>query len=535
MKAKQKLTVFSLCLVMALGLLAACTPSETKADGSDDAADNSSPIDYDSFGRMGNNLGFGEDGGTYLDNYSEYNEKLTYADKVAANAERNTPNTYTDQFGFTYQPVPADEKGWNISYLNADDRGCLACHESIEDVVMSLDTKHNVYAMGYPTQVTIANCLGCHRNAGFGNIQLVETLHGIHNSNPQFTAMDGSCDSCHFIDSDGKFNLWDYAKYDLYKGITDVKADEANLDVTYDQTTISDNSQLFFESLNNEPSEWRTDTDPAVADAWTLTIDGEVENPIEMTVTELVEKFGTKSSVQKQGCIENATGNAWIYQAELTGVSMKDIIDYVKPADGVTNIKCTSEDGYNMVSPGFDEINYEDCLLVTEINGEPLPAHQGYPVTLAVPRNSAASYIKAIQSISFVTVPSDGEEEEEEGVGTPLDPDTGKMQGKPNSAVLNFPDGVVLEGQAGKELTIEGYADAYDEPISKVEYSLDHGKTWTTLETPDNDPTCWTYWRLNYTPQEAGSYLLKIRTTSTQPDGSDRVCSRDTNFLFHVK
>ena len=56
MKAKQKLTVFSLCLVMALGLLAACTPSETKADGSDDAADNSSPIDYDSFGRMGNNI-----------------------------------------------------------------------------------------------------------------------------------------------------------------------------------------------------------------------------------------------------------------------------------------------------------------------------------------------------------------------------------------------------------------------------------------------------------------------------------------------
>ena len=32
---------------------------------------------------------------------------------------------------------------------------------------------------------------------------------------------------------------------------------------------------------------------------------------------------------------------------------MKDIIDYVQPADTVTNIKCTSEDGYNMVSPAF--------------------------------------------------------------------------------------------------------------------------------------------------------------------------------------
>lgn len=532
MQVKRKVIISALCLVAALGLLAACAPQNDKQESPENS---SSTIDYDSFGRIGNSIGFGEDGGTYLENYPEYNSKLKYADKVAANAERNTPQTYPDQFGFTTQPVPADPKGWNISYLDADNRGCLSCHVSIEDVVMSLDTKHNAYAMGYPTQVTIANCLGCHRNAGFGNTQLIETLHGIHNSNAQFTAMSGSCDSCHSIEPGGEFNLWDYAKYDLYKGITDVKADDAKLEVDFDQTTISENSELFFESLNNEPSEWRTDTDPAVAAEWTLVIDGEVENPIEMTIPELIEKFGTKSSVQKQGCIENATANAWIFQAELTGVSMKDIIDYVKPASSVTNIKVTSEDGYNMVSPGFKEINYEDCLLVTQINGEPLPAHQGYPVTLAVPRNSAAAYIKTITSIKFVTVEPKGGEAEEEGVGTPIDPHTGAMQGKPNSAVLNFPDGVVLDGQAGKELTIEGYADAYDEPISKVEYSLDHGKTWTTLNTPDNDPTQWTYWRMQYTPQDAGSYLLKIRTTSVQADGSDRVCSRLTNFLFHVK
>ncbi|MEF9877623.1 MAG: molybdopterin-binding protein, partial [Gordonibacter sp.] len=98
---------------------------------------------------------------------------------------------------------------------------------------MSLPTKHNAYAMGYPTQLTVANCLGCHRNAGFGNIQLVETLHGIHNGNAQFMAMSGNCDSCHYIDSNAKFNLWDYAKYDLYKGIIDVPSKDAALDVTY--------------------------------------------------------------------------------------------------------------------------------------------------------------------------------------------------------------------------------------------------------------------------------------------------------------
>ncbi|MEG2533319.1 MAG: molybdopterin-dependent oxidoreductase [Gordonibacter sp.] len=526
MHVKKKLIAGVMCLAV-VGLMAACAPQELTTNPA-----KQSEIATDEFGRIGNNIGYAEDGGTYLENYAQYADKLTYADKVAKNAEQNAPEQYTDQFGFTYQPVPSDPKGWNNSYLDADNRGCLSCHDSIEDAVMSLDTKHNAYAMGYPTQLTIANCLGCHRNAGFGNTQLVETLHGIHNGKSQFTAMNGSCDSCHYIDSNAKFNLWDYAKYDLYKGITNVKAADAKLNVSYDQDTISNNDQLFFESLNNEPSEWRTETDPAVADSWVLSIGGEVENPLEMTVTELVEKFGTKSSIQKQSCIENATGNAWIYQAELTGVSMKDVIDYVKPAASVTSLKATSEDGYNMVAPAFTDVNYEDCLLVTEINGQPLPASQGYPLTLAVPRNSAAAYIKTLTSLNFVTDPKF---EAKGGVGSPVDPDTKSMQGKPNSAVLNFPDGVVLDGQAGKELTLEGFADAYDEPIKKIEYSLDHGKTWTTLETPSNDPTRWTYWRVKYTPGEAGAYLLKVRTTSTQPDGSDRICSRDTNFLFNVK
>lgn len=271
--------------------------------------------------RLGNNIGYGVDGGTTLDNYPEYAEKLTYGEKVAANAAANTPKRYVDDFGFTYQPVPADSKGWNISYLDADSRGCLSCHTCFEDIVMSLPTKHNVYGSGYPTQITIANCLGCHRNAGFGNIKLSESLHGIHNGSAMFGAMNGSCDSCHYISNgagmpgDNMFEMWDYAKYDLYKGVTNVSADDAALELSYDQDTLSANNQLFFESLNNEPSNWRTTCDPAVADEWIVSIGGEVENPISMSVTELKELFGTKTFVIKQGCIENATGNAWIYQA----------------------------------------------------------------------------------------------------------------------------------------------------------------------------------------------------------------------------
>ena len=87
----------------------------------------------------------------------------------------------------------------------------------------------------------------------------------------------------------------------------------------------------------------------------------------------------------------------------------------------------------------------------------------------------------------------------------------------------------------GQPIEFEGFADAYEVPITAVEISLDKGKTWTTLETPDNDPTCWTYWRLTYTPAEPGAYLLKVRATCTDSEGVEHVASRDTNFLFNVE
>ena len=61
------------------------------------------------------------------------------------------------------------------------------------------------------------------------------------------------------------------------------------------------------------------------------------------------------------------------------------------------------------------------------------------------------------------------------------------MYSKPNSGVLNYPTNVVLTGDEAKPVHLEGFADAWNEPIKKLEFSFDHGATWTTLDTPNND------------------------------------------------
>ena len=469
--------------------------------------------------RLSNTIGY-QGGIDYWAEYENYIENVEYEARNAANAEAEEPNRYVDYYSNTYQRVPNDPAGWNNTYLNADSRGCLSCHTTIEDALIEMSTRHDVYIPGYPTQLTVTNCLSCHGAVPHGDkTSMAITMHGSHTGKPAFEAMGGTCESCHYISPQGEFEMWDVAKYDLYKGFTDVSAEEASIEVSYDQDTISSTEQQFFKSLWVEPSSWRSEPSDEIAEQWIVSIGGEVANPLEVSVAELKEMFGTKTVTLKQNCIANTAGNGWIFQAEFTGISMKDIIEYVQPAEGVTNIKCETEDGYNLVSPTYKNVNVEDCLLVTEINGEPLPVTQGYPLAIAIPGVAASQYLKAVTAINFVTNPN-------------YDPNAAS-DGKPFSGVLNYPDGVVLP--AGETVHLEGYADAFDAPISKIEYSLDHGETWITLETPDNDPTCWTYWRLDFTPENPGAYLLKIRTTCILDDGSELVNSRDTNFLFTVE
>ena len=521
----RKALISMVTVTIAATTLAACSAqSETPSEDQDESG--IVTVEYTSEGR-------------YKDNVSTLPQAKNH-NLDNENAELNAPYRFIDKNGFTVQPVPSDDNGWNISYLNADNRGRTSCH-TIEDALMTMDTYHGTIFMGYPTEQTYANCFVCHE----WSTPLRTSIHSTHMGSELFENRSGTCESCHYVDDEGDFKRWDYEKYDLYKGITDVSADEANLEVSYDQDTITETDDIFFKSIKQygdfDPAEnWRTDDsymDPALYENWMFTVGGEVENPLEMTLPELVEKFGTKTVTMKQQCCINGVGNATIFQAEVTGVSIKDIIDYVKPKDNANAAEMLTEDPYPNVDTHYnipiDAVNVDDAILVIELNGETLPNTQGYDCAIWTPRTWAAEIYRVSTGINFIETT---EENSKTGyyLGDFVDPSVETAASKPNSAVLNYPTGVVLEGVAGSSVTIEGFADAFDEPIERVEFSWDHGETWTTMETPDNDPTLWTYWRMNFTSPSKGAYLLNIRTTSIQLDGTERTCAWDTQFLLNV-
>lgn len=526
--ANRKVQLSAVAIAIAVFAMAGCAQSATVNEGSEEPATGTATVNYTAEGR-------------YKDNVAELPSGID-PDLDAKNAELNAPSSYVDRNGFTVQPVPDDPTGWNISYLNADNRGCTSCH-TLEDALMMMDTYHGTIFPGYPTEQTVSTCFACHIWAE----PLRTSMHSTHMGNELFENRGGTCESCHYVDENGDFTRWDYEKFNLYKGITDIAANDADLTVTYDQDTLTDVDDMFYKSIKEygdfDPSNWRTDDsfmDPELYNNWVFSVGGEVENPISMTLPELVEKFGTETAVMKQQCTINGAGNAVIMQSEVTGVPMQAIIDYVKPKGDVNAVEFLTEDPYPNVGKTynipFTAMADNDSLLVIEVNGETLPNTQGYPCSVWTAGGSAAGGVfKVCTGVNFIETTEDlvasgyflGGFEDAGLDGAPAD--------KPNSAVLNYPSGVVLEGAAGTEIKLEGFADAFDEPIQKVEFSWDHGQTWTTLETPNNDPQYWTYWRMSFTPPSEGAYLLDIRTTSIQPDGSERVNGINTQFLLNVK
>ena len=115
---------------------------------------------------------------TSWDKNAEVNEKYAPRVKVMENGVKvqKTPfnNTALDT-----QAGDVESKtitAWNNYFLNADNRGCTACH-SVEDALEMMESYHGIIYMGYDTEQGLQNCFGCH---SFYDNYMREAIHTLH-------------------------------------------------------------------------------------------------------------------------------------------------------------------------------------------------------------------------------------------------------------------------------------------------------------------------------------------------------------------
>jgi sulfite oxidase len=164
-------------------------------------------------------------------------------------------------------------------------------------------------------------------------------------------------------------------------------------------------------------------------DAWKITIDGEVNNKIEITLRELKSKYKAVTQRMVLECGGNgraafsppARGNQWTNGgagcAEWTGVPLADLLKKadLKPSAKYTahyaaDLHLSGDAGKPTISRGvrLEKAMDPNTLIVWAMNGKPLPNIHGGPVRLVVPGWAGSASQKWLTRITIRDKEHDG-------------------------------------------------------------------------------------------------------------------------------
>jgi len=290
---------------------------------------------------------------------------------------------------------------------------------------------------------------------------------------------------------------------------------------------------------------------------WKLQIEGSVEKPLALGFGELVQKFKSVSVAAVNQCSGNARsrfqprvpgaqwGNGAMGNALWTGVRLRDLLDAASVKSGSIQVQFQGLEtgagpkGFGssrfLKSLGLSNPVLDECVVAYQMNGEPLPMLNGFPVRLVVPGYFSTYWTKCLTWIRVLDKPDDNfwmktayripdtprgnTTPEEIKVGTVK---TIPIERMPVRSFLISPDGS-SKIPAGVSVTLRGIAFSGYGRIEKVEISMDGGKTWVAARLgEDFGPYSFRTWDAAWAPKSAGRFTAAVRATdakgNVQPD-----------------
>lgn len=127
-----------------------------------------------------------------------------------------------------------------------------------------------------------------------------------------------------------------------------------------------------------------------------LTIDGEVNNPISLSVTE-IQQMPLTSMIIRHVCVEG-----WAAIVQWGGVRLQDIVRLAQPKANVRYVYFKSADGY-YESWDLASALHPQTLMAYQKNGQPLSVDNGAPMRLASPIKLGYKLSKWVTRITLVS------------------------------------------------------------------------------------------------------------------------------------
>ncbi|HXH79088.1 molybdopterin-dependent oxidoreductase [Nocardioides sp.] len=244
------------------------------------------------------------------------------------------------------------------------------------------------------------------------------------------------------------------------------------------------------------------------ADSWTLTIDGDVDEEVTLTLADLYELEVIERDITLT-CVSNDVGGPYVGAARWLGVRLTDVLDLA----GIDNTKAdqivsTDVEGMTIGTPFSVATDGRDAMIVFGMNGEALPREHGFPVRMVVP--GLYGFVSACKWITKITLTTYDEQEvywteRDWATDAPI-----KI-----SSRIDTPK-ALSSTDAGKTF-IGGVAWAQGVGIEGVEVSIDGG-AWKPAEMgPDAGDDYWRQWFVEW-DAKPGQHFLSCRATNKDGD-----------------
>jgi DMSO/TMAO reductase YedYZ molybdopterin-dependent catalytic subunit len=282
-------------------------------------------------------------------------------------------------------------------------------------------------------------------------------------------------------------------------------------------------------------------------DAWTLTIDGEVVKPLEISLGELKRRTRPRTLHMVLECGGNGrsfftprvSGNQWTHGgvgcAEWTGVALGDLLraaglraTAVYTANTGTDLPISDDRSRPTLSRGVPirKAMEQHSLLVWAMNGQPLPTIHGGPLRLIHPGWPGSVSHKWLSRITIRDKVHDGEDMLGTSYRTAIKPmlpgsaaDAANfriLESMPVRAILTSPANGTRYPARTKELDLRGAAWAGDFDVQRVEVSIDFGATWARASlAPLRNRYDWRRWTASVPLPSDGYYEIWVRATDS--------------------
>ena len=210
-----------------------------------------------------------------------------------------------------------------------------------------------------------------------------------------------------------------------------------------------------------------------------------------------------------------------------TGVKLSTVFEYLGGAR--TETRFITATGGELLPDGIEpssvaversvpiDKGLDDCLLVWEMNGEPLPLVHGGPVRLLVPGYFGVNNVKWVKRLA-ASVNESGNKIQQSGyrmraIGESGNASHPSMYRMPVKSWLNGPGADLKTLPPGRH-QLFGVAFSGERGIDHVEVSLDGGASWqrANLYGPDLGPNAWRTFSLEANLAE-GNHLLVSKAT----------------------